>query len=844
MEQRPTKLKMAHVVFMDIVGYSKLPMDHQEAMLRTLQEIVSSAPVFLYAEANKEMVRLPTGDGMALVFFEDAETAAHCALEVSRELKARRSIPLRMGLHSGPVYRVEDINANQNVAGEGINIAQRVMDCGDAGHVLVSQSVADVLGQLSSWKESLHDLGEAEVKHGVRVHLHNLYTDDAGNAEVPQKLHAAKQIAATMHRKSRRKKLALGLAAAGAVAALATLFLYPRHALALKPTDTIVLSDFANSTGDAVFDDTLKQGLATDLQQSPFFNILPDRTARATLRLMSRKPDDRVTAEMAQDICQRTQSKAVVAGSIASLGSQYVIGLNAVNCQTGESLARETAQAAKKEDVLNALDRAAKQLRERVGESVSSIQKYDTPLAQATTPSLEALKYYTSGASAAFAGDRTAAIPFYQRAIELDPNFALAYQGLGTAYHNLGQNALANDNFRKASDLSGRVSEREKLLISAFYFSFVTGELGKASQVYERWSQTYPREFAPHSNLGVIHLNLGQHDKALEEHLEALRLSPESGVLYGILVGDFSRLNRLGEAKTIYEQALARKFESAALHDYRYGVAFLEGDAAELDRQVTWGSGQAGVEDVLFSQESDTHAFWGRLAKARAFSRRAADSANHAGEKETAAGYRMNAALREAEFGNAAQARSETASAMILSSTRDVRILAALALARVGDSERAEKMADDLEKGNALDTVIVDYWLPTIRAAIEIDRKNPSKAIEILQAAIPYELGYVDPEIEVGGLLYPVYVRGQAYLLLRDGTAAAAEFQKFLDHRGVVVNCWLGPLAHLGLARAYALQGDTAKARAAYQDFLTLWKDADPDIPILKQAQTEYAKLQ
>jgi eukaryotic-like serine/threonine-protein kinase len=828
---------------MDIVGYSKLPMDHQEAAIRTLQEVVSSAPVFLYAEAHNEMVRLPTGDGMALVFFEDAETAAHCALEVSRELKSRKPIPLRMGLHSGPVFRVADINANQNVAGEGINIAQRVMDCGDAGHILISQSVADVLGQLSSWKESLHDLGEAECKHGLRIHLYNLYTDEEGNAALPQKLQTAKQTAASELRSAKRKKLGLGLGVAAAVAALAILFLYPRHALALKPTDTIVLSDFANSTGDAVFDDTLKQGLATDLQQSPFFNILPDRTTRATLRLMSRKPDDRVTAEMAQDICQRTQSKAVVAGSISNLGSEYIVGLNAMNCQTGESLARETAQAAKKEDVLNALDRAAKQLREKVGESVSSIQKYDTPIAEATTPSLDALKSYTSGVLTAVGGNQTAAIPLYQHAAELDPNFALAYQGLGTTYHNLGQNELANQNFRKASELSGRVSEREKLIISSFYFWFVTGELDKASQTYEQWSHTYPREFAPHSNLGVIYINLGQYEKALAEHVEALRLSPDSGVIYSILIGDYSRVNRLDDAKAIYEQALNRKLESAVLHDYRYAVAFLEGDVAEQERQVAWGAGQAGVEDGLLSEESDSQAYWGRLAKAREFSRRAAASASHVGEKETAAGYEVNAAFREAEFGNVAQALSRADSALALSSTRGIQILAALALARAGDADRAQKIADELEKQNPLDTVMVDYWLPAIRAAIENDRKNYSKAIEILQTAIPYELGYMDPQIEAGALLYPAYVRGQAYLALRDGQAAAAEFQKFLDHRGVVVNCPLAALAHLGLARAYALQGDQTKTRAAYGDFLTLWKDADPDIPIFKQAKSEYAKL-
>ena len=393
-QSQPTKLEIAHVLFTDIVGYSKLPLDHQKEVFDTLQAVVSTTPEFLRAQASQQMIRLPTGDGMALVFFEDAEAAARCAMEVSRALKSHPEIPLRMGLHNGPVYRLADINANQNVAGGGINIAQRVMDCGDAGHILASQSVADMLGQLSSWKDYLHDAGEADVKHGVRVHLYNLYTDEVGNAELPQKPQTAQ----------RRKKLAPGMVAAGAIAALAAWLFLPRHAHALKPTDTIVLADFANSTGDVVFDDTLKQGLATDLQQSPFLNILPDQKVRATLKLMNRSPDERLTGEVAQELCQRTGSQAVIAGPIANIGSEYVVGLNAMDCQTGESLTRQQAQAAKKEDVLNALDQAATKLRENVGESLSSVEKYDTPLSQATTPSLEALQRIFGHSFGSFTG--------------------------------------------------------------------------------------------------------------------------------------------------------------------------------------------------------------------------------------------------------------------------------------------------------------------------------------------------------------------------------------------------------------------------------------------------------
>jgi serine/threonine protein kinase/tetratricopeptide (TPR) repeat protein len=632
---------------------------------------------------------------------------------------------------------------------------------------------------------------------------------------------------------------------------------FARKTHALSETDTIVLADFTNTTGDPVFDDTLKKGLAVQLSQSPFLNILPDRKVSATLKLMGRPADARLDEKTAIDLCQRAGSKAVMSGSIASLGSQYVIGLNAVNCQTGDSLALEVVQAGRKEDVLNALDKAATKLREQVGESLSSIQKFDTPLELATTPSFEALKAYSQGQ--AVEAD-TASLPFYKRAIELDPNFASAYAGLGIAYSNLNEPGLASENFRKAFELRDRVSEREKFRISAYYYGFATGELEKAIQTYELWAQAYPRDFVPLTNLAVRYGFLGQYEKAVAETLKALQLNPDSGIGYGNLVGQYTAVNRLDEAKATYQQALARKLDHPGLHLNLYGAAFLQGDTAEMNRQTAWAAGKPGTEDVLLSFASDTEAFSGRLGKARELSRRAAESARRADQKETAALRQMNAALREAEFGNLSQARQESAAALALASTHDTQILAALAEARAGDSERAEKMAGELAKQFPLDTLMNGYWLPTIRAGIEINRHNPAKAIEILQAAAPYELGSPSPYPEVGGLLYPVYVRGQAYLLLNKGSEAAAEFQKFLDHRGILMNCPLGALAHLGLARAYALQAGfvapgfspaggaadpaaLAKARAAYNDFLTLWKDADLDIPILRQAKAEYAKL-
>jgi eukaryotic-like serine/threonine-protein kinase len=620
-------------------------------------------------------------------------------------------------------------------------------------------------------------------------------------------------------------------------------YFHSRHAALLTDKDTVVLADFTNTTGDPVFEDTLKKGLAVQLSQSPFLNLLPDRKVSATLKLMGLPADARLDQKTAMDLCQRAGSKAVMSGSIASLGSQYVIGLNAVNCQTGDSLALEEVQAGKKEDVLNALDKAATKLREKVGESLSSIQKFDTPLEQATTTSLEALKAYSQAGKTHQEKGNAAALPIYKRAIELDPNFASAYAGLGIAYSNLNEPGLASDNFRKAFELRDRVSEREKFRISAYYYSFVTGELEKANQTYELWAQAYPRDDVPPTDLAVDYGFLGQWEKAVADTLEDLKLNPDDGVGYGNLVGFYAALNRLDEAKATYQQALARKLDRLTLHASLYGVAFLQNDSAEMNRQAAWAAGKAGAEDLLLSLSSDTEAFSGRLGKARELSRRAIDSAQRADQKETAALWQMNAALREAEFGNLSQARQESAAALALASNRSTQILASLAEARAADSEHAGKMADELAKQFPLDTVVNGYWLPTIRAGIEINRHNPAKAIEILQAAAPYELGSPPPSAEVGGLLYPVYVRGQAYLLLNKGSEAATEFQKFLDHRGIVVNCPLGELAHLGLARAYALQGDSAKARAAYQDFFALWKDADPDIPILQQAKAEYAKL-
>jgi eukaryotic-like serine/threonine-protein kinase len=830
------------VLFMDIVSYSKMPMDHQKAVLGTLQLVVCATPEFLQAQASQEMIRLPTGDGMALVFFGDAEAAARCALEITKALESHPEIPLRMGLHSGPIYRVADINANENVAGGGINIAQRVMDCGDAGHILASQSVADVLGHLSSWKDYLHDIGEAEVKHGVRVHLYNLFTNEVGNAALPQKLQTAQRRLTAMRSKARSKKLALGMVAAGAIATLAIGgFLYPRHAHALTDKDTIVIADFTNTTGDTVFDDTLKQALAVDLGQSPFLNILSEEKARQTLRQMTRSPGERLTQDLAREVCQRAGSKAYLAGSIAALGTQYVIGLEALNCSSGDVLAREQVTAAGKEQVLPMLGQTAAKLRSEVGESLNSVQKFDVPLEQATTNSLEALKNLALGTKTQGERGAAEAIPFYKRAIELDPNFAVAYASLGGSYHNLGEPSLAAENTRKAYELRERVTERERFYITSRYYEYVIGDLEKARQSYELWAQTYPRDVVPAGNLNVICDYLGQYDKALAQSRESYRLVPD-GLSYSNLVNAYLFLNRLEEARTTAEEAQTKNLDSPYLRVNLYALAFLQNDAAGMAQQVAWAAGKSGVEDALLEDEADTAAYSGRLAKARGFSRQAVASAERAEEKETAAGYEADAAVRDALFGNEAEARQRAAAVLALSTGRDVQYGAALALALAGDAHRAQALADDLGKRFPEDTIVQFNYQPTIHAQFALERNDTSRAIEALQAATPYELGLPGTGSFTPGL-YPVYVRGDAYLAGHQGIEAAAEFQKILGHRGVVQNGSIGALAHLGLGRAYVLQGDTGKASAAYQDFLTLWQDADPDIPILVVAKSEYAKL-
>jgi tetratricopeptide (TPR) repeat protein/predicted Ser/Thr protein kinase len=646
---------------------------------------------------------------------------------------------------------------------------------------------------------------------------------------------------APVHHGAMGWKMLVPAAAVVAAAIAIGVFFSTRGAPALSEKDTVVLADFANTTGDSVFDDTLKQALAADLDQSPFLNILPEQRVQETLRLMGRSPNERVLKEVASELCQRRESKAVLAGSIATVGTQYAIGLEASNCQNGDTLARALVQANSKEDVLRALDKAAVQIREKLGESLGSIRKFDAPIEQVTTSSLQALKAYSLGEKARSEQGNLVATSFLKRAIELDPDFGAAYASLSSTYGDLAEDGLQNENLERAYALRDRVSEREGFRISSLYYAVVTGEMEKAKPIYELWAKIYPRDATPYIDLSANAMGLGQWENALAAGLDALRLDPDEAVAYTNLGGIYLALDRLDEAQAILDQAKVRKFDPEAAHFLLYQIAFLRGDRAAMEQQLAWATGRP-ESGWVFAVASDTEAYYGRLSQGRDRLHQAMDAARHNGLKAAAALWAVYGAQREAEFGNSDKARQGTSSALSEAPSQNVRILSALALARAGDPTRAHATLKALEKTIVPDSIYSSYWLSTIRASIEIDRGNAVRAAQFLDKAACCELGaYI---LLPMATMYPVYMRGQAYLKAAQGQHASTEFQKILRHRGLMTNSPLGALAHLGLARADVLQNDTIKAKAAYRDFLTLWKDADPDIPILKQAKAEYAKLQ
>jgi serine/threonine protein kinase/tetratricopeptide (TPR) repeat protein len=624
------------------------------------------------------------------------------------------------------------------------------------------------------------------------------------------------------------------LAAISLVVLAASSYLYLHRAPKLAYNGTIVLADFDNKTGNAVFDDTLKQGLSIAISQSPFINLLPDEKVNATLKLMGRGVREPLNEELAREVCVRTDSKALLAASISMLGSQYVIGMKAVNCSSGYPLAQQQVQAASKEDLLKALDKAATRLRTKLGESLASVQRFDTPLEQATTPSLEALKAYTLGRKIHFEKGEIDAIPFLKRAIELDPNFAMAYAALAQSFRNMDEPSRARENAQKAYSLRSRVTEREKYRIEAVYYN-LTGTLEELHETAELWAQSYPQDDTPHTELASVYSDQGNWEKSLYENQQVLRLNPNSGIqAYSNLGFDYIAMNRLDDAKTLLDNSAVCKGGCVGLHYY---LAFLRNDTAEMKRQLDQVMGKPGYEDGFLSTQADTEAYHGHLLKAREFTRRAVESARNADFKESAALWEASAALREAEFGNMTIARHEAMKAISLADTGDAVVAAAAALARTGDATQTKRLVTKLKMDFPQNTIVQSYWIPTVWASLELSWGNPAEATKLLETAAPYELGGQ-------GYLYSVYVSGRAYLLARKGNEAAAEFQKIIDHPGIVQNFSTGALAHLGLARAYALTGNTLKATINYENFFALWKDSDLDIPILKDAKAEYAKLQ
>lgn len=653
---------------------------------------------------------------------------------------------------------------------------------------------------------------------------------------------------------TRRNQRGLFVAAAALVTlALAFAVRHYRYLAASKLTeqDTIVVADFSNNTGDSVFDSTLKQALTISLGQSPFLNLLPDRKIRTTLREMTKSGNIPILGDIAREVCQRSGSKAVVAGAIASLGSEYVLGLKAENCINGELLGEEQITARVKQDVISTLGDAATRLRGKLGESITTIKKFDVPLREATTSSLEALKEYTTGGQVENEKGASDAIPYYQKAIKLDPNFARAYSALSGVYFDAGESSLAASYATKAYQLRDHGTDLERIQIATTYHNFATGNLEKAAQAFEQWSQFRPMSPSPHTNLGYIYSQLGFNDKALTETLKARGLGLSGEVLNDVM-SCYIALGQLQQAKQTFAQADSLHMNLPGNHNNLYLVAFLEHDRAVMDREAAWATSKPEAEAGMLYLQSLTSAYDGHLKRARDYSSRASAAALAENQKETALSYRADAALREALFGNASKADRDLAKERLADYGQDAQAVAAFAYAFAGNRAKGKALAEKLAQKYPENTIVQSHYLPVIRAQIALDENHPAEALEILNGAQPFELGQPAQIISLN--MYAVFVRGQAYLAVQDGRNAAREFQKILDTPGMALNEPIAALVYLGIARANASGAKTsqssdadasrAKSRTAYQDFLTLWKDADPDIPILKQAKAEYSKLQ
>jgi eukaryotic-like serine/threonine-protein kinase len=826
----------------DVAGFSRQVGEKEP---ETLRIFLSHKQVFeSLVEKHHGRVFNAAGDAI-LAEFPRPVVAVRCATDIQAALRTRNDqlppshrVRFRIGINLGDV-----MVHGQDLLGDDVNIAARVQATAAPGGICISGSVHDrIRNKLSLSVRFLGNRKFKNIHHRVPTFA---ITEAEGSGALPfPKPRRLPWIAGAA--------LILILMAAGAIYFF---FLPHRAAPKLTEKDTIVLADFTNTTGDSVFDGTLRQGLSAQLEQSPFLSLISDERIAQTLALMAQPKDTRLTRELGREVCQRTAGAATIEGSISSLGSQYVLGLNAVDCHNGNQLAQEQATANGKEQVIKALGNAATKLRQKLGESRASVQKYDAPPENVTSTSLEALRAYSLGCQASIVNsDLAGAIPFFQKAVSLDPNFAMAYAWMGRNYADLGDPAQAAESSRKAYELRERTSEKNELDISSRYEQFVTGNLESARMAYELWAQTYPRDYTPRISLATIYRDLGEHQKALTAAQEALKLNSGSALAYARLVYAYLVLDRLDEAQATAQEAQAHDLDGPLIHQFLYMLDFLRHDATGMEREAAGQMGKTGSEDAMLYLESDAAAYGGEFAKARDLTRRAADSARRADEIEAAAEFGAEAAVREALVGNVALAKQEAQAALELATGKDAEAFSAIALGLAGDSAQAERLAGDLGKRFAKDTIVQFRYLPMIHGAVWLRSGDTGKVAQALAAAAPYELGR-GADLP----LYPVYLRGEAYLAARQGrnflhlgftrgsaplaTAAGVEFQRILDHPGVVVNNPIGALAHLGLGRAYALAGDRAKAEAAYRDFLALWQNADPDIPILQQAKAEYAKL-